>query len=878
MKKINKKNQELLLKKQRKLEKNLIKDSYLSVEQLFGKYDTSYGGLDKEEVEERLDEYGRNTIEVKDNNPILNRLKEAVINPFNVVLIIVAIITLLTDVVVVSSKDYSTFILIMSTILVSAVISFSQATKSDNAARELKNMISNKMDIIRDNQLESVIVEEVVPGDIVKLSSGDMIPADVRFIEAKDLFIDQAALTGESAAVEKYSSWKKEPEITSLSNIGFMGTDVVSGTATAIVLATGENTYFGHMAKSLESVYQQNSFEKGVNSISRLLIRMMAIMLPVILVINLLTKSDVWDSIIFAMTIAVGLTPEMLPVIMTSTLAKGAVSMSKEKTIVKKLSAIQTFGQMDILCTDKTGTLTEDRVILERYMDCFGNENMEILKQSFLNSHFQTGLKNLIDLAVINRAEREGLGSLKQEYVSVDEIPFDFVRRRMSVLLRDGDGNETLITKGAVDEVISVCSMIEVDDKPVKLNEKLRKRAYETYEKYNIDGLRIIAVARKNEKRGVKMLSAIDESEMILIGFIGFLDPPKVSAKAALNALRNHGISTVVLTGDSEGVAINVCRQVGIDVANSLTGKDVDSLSDEELMEKLPGCHLLSKLSPIQKQRVVRLFQQMGHTVGYMGDGINDSPALKQSDVGISVDTAVDIAKETADIILLEKDLNVLEKGVINGRRTFTNVLKYIKFATSGNLGNTISVILASLFLPFLPLLPIHILIQNLLNDLAQIGMPFDNVDDNYIQKPKKWNSDDIQEYMIAFGLISTVLDIMCFLVLWFIMKYDSPEKALLFQTGWFTFGIISQTVIIHMIRTDKFPFFRSRSSVQLIVSTLSVVIFTLIISFTDLSHYLNLARLSSDYLKWIALLIVIYVVVIELFKRVYIMFKREWL
>ncbi len=878
MKKKNKKNQELLLKKQRKLEKNLIKDSFLSVEQLFGKYDTSYAGLDNDEVEERLDDYGRNTIELSENNPILNRLKDAIINPFNVVLIVVAAITLLTDVIIVSNKDYSTFILIMSTIFISSAISFSQSTKSDNAARELKNMITNRMDIIRNNQLESIAIEEVVPGDIVKLSSGDMIPADVRFIEAKDLFIDQAALTGESAAVEKYATWTKHDEITDLSNIGFMGTDVVSGTATAIVLTTGENTYFGHMAKSLESVYEQNSFEKGVNSISKLLIRMMCIMLPVILIINLVTKNNIWDSIIFAITIAVGLTPEMLPVIMTSTLAKGAVMMSKEKTIVKRLSAIQTFGQMDILCTDKTGTLTEDKVILERYMDCFGNENRDILKLSFLNSYFQTGLKNLIDLAVINRAEIEGLSPLKQEYVSIDEIPFDFVRRRMSVLLKDEKGNETLITKGAVDEVISVCTYVEVDEKPVKLTEKLRKEAYETYEEYNSDGLRIIAVARKNATRGDKALSVIDESDMILVGFIGFLDPPKASAKGAINALKNHGIKTVVLTGDSEGVAINVCRQVGIDVTNHMSGREIDNYTDEELMEKIQNIQLFSKLSPIQKQRVVQLFQQTGHTVGYMGDGINDSPALKQSDVGISVDTAVDIAKETADIILLEKDLNVLEKGVVNGRKTFTNVLKYIKMATSGNFGNTISVVIASLFLPFLPLLPIHILIQNLLNDLAQIGMPFDNVDEEYILKPKAWDSDDIQKFMFFFGAISTVLDILCFLVLWFIMKYDSVEKALLFQTGWFTFGIISQTVIIHMIRTDKFPFFRSRSSVQLIISTLAVVVATMIISFTDISHYLNLAKLPLNYIQWLLILIFIYIIVIEIFKRIYVRIKKEWL
>lgn len=865
-------------KKQRKIEKGLIKDSYLSVDQLFGKYDTSYAGLDDEEVEERLDDYGRNTIEIKENHPILNRIKDAVINPFNIVLIIVAIITLCTDVIFVSKKDYSTFILITSTIIISAAISFGQSTKSDNAAKQLKNMISNKMDIIRNNTLTIVPIDEVVPGDIVKLSSGDMIPADVRFIETKDLFIDQAALTGESAAVEKFSTWKKQQQITDLANVGFMGTDIVSGTALAIVLATGENTYFGNMARSLESVYQQNSFEKGVNSISKVLIKMMCIMLPVILLINITTKGDIWDSIIFALTIAVGLTPEMLPVIMTSTLAKGAVVMSKKKTIVKKLNSIQTFGQMDVLCTDKTGTLTQDRVVLEKYMDCFGNESKRILKHSFLNSYFQTGLKNLIDLAVIARAEKEGLGNLKGEYERIDEIPFDFVRRRMSVVLRDSKGKEQLITKGAVDEVISICKYAEKEDEILELNDELKKEIYQVYEKYNFEGLRIIAVAQKNSLRANSSLSVDDESEMVLLGFIGFLDPPKESAKQAITTLQQHGIQTVVLTGDSEGVAVNVCKQVGVDTTNCLQGKDIDGMSDEELMERIQDCHLMSKLSPIQKQRVVKLFQESGHTVGYMGDGINDSPALKQSDVGISVDTAVDIAKETANIILLEKDLNVLEEGVVNGRKTFTNVLKYIKMATSGNFGNTLSVVVASMFLPFLPLQPIHILIQNLLNDLAQIGMPFDNVDEDYILHPKKWDEKDIQRFMYVFGPISTIFDICCFAVLWFVMKYNTAEQAMLFQTGWFVFGILSQTLIIHTIRTDKLPFVTSKSSRQLLISTFLVVVATLVIAFTDIANILNLAKLPLTYLKWIALLLAAYVLVIEVFKKIYVRIKGSWL
>ncbi len=862
------------MKKNKKLEnQNLISDSLknyskMPVDKLFKKFETSDEGLSIVNIEDRLDEYGKNSIEIKNENTILNRLKNAFINPFNIVLIFVAIITFITDVVISTKKDYATFTLIVGTIIISSIISLVQETKSNNAAKKLKKMISNKIDVIRDGVPSIVDVENVVPGDIVKLSSGDMIPGDVRFIEVKDLFIDQASLTGESNPVEKFSILKEYDSITDISNIGFMGTNVVSGSSTAIVLTTGNNTYFGSMAKSLYSVNEKNSFEKGVDDISKLLIKFMIVMLPIILLINLFTKDSIWDSIIFAITIAVGLTPEMLPVIMTSTMAKGAIQMSKKKTIVKRLSAIQTFGEMNILCTDKTGTLTEDEIVLEKYMDVFGNENIRILKHAFLNSYFQTGLKNLIDVAIISRGEKENLNILKEKYIREDEIPFDFSRRRMSVVLKDENGKRQLITKGAVDEVLSICSYIDMDGKAFEMTEEHRKKAYEVYEKNNKDGLRVLAVAQKNDIHGIETFGVDDESNMVLIGFVGFLDPPKESAKQAISALKRHGVDTVVLTGDSEGVALNVCKKVGIKIKNSLTNKDIENLNDEELKEKMKDCHLYSKLSPFQKQRIVRLYQEMGNTVGYMGDGINDSPPLKQADVGISVDTAVDIAKETADIILLEKDLNVLEEGVINGRKTFTNVLKYIKMATSGNFGNILSVIIASVFLPFLPLLPIHILIQNLLCDFAQMGMPFDNVDKEYLEKPKKWDTAGIKSFMFQFGLISTFLDVICFLVLWNVFKFNSVEKATLFQTGWFAFGIISQTLIIHMIRTDKIPFIESKSSKELIISTFTIVAVTLIICFTNISIVFDLCKLPIQYLVWIFLLLLLYIFAIQVYKK----------
>lgn len=869
---------ENLNEKQRRVEEMLRENSKIEVGKLFEKLGTSYAGISVVDVDDKLEEYGKNNIEIKNNNTLIHKLREAFINPFNVVLMIVAGITFVTDVIITTPKDYSTFILIVSIILISAIISLKEQTKSDNAAKKLKNMITNNMEVIRDEVQSTINVEDIVPGDIVKLSSGDMIPGDIRFLETKDLFIDQASLTGESNPVEKFNTCKEDEDITDISNIGFMGTNVVSGSAIAVVLATGNNTYFGSMAKSMYSVNEKNSFEKGIDSISKLLIKFIVIMIPIIILINFLTKNDIWSSIIFAITIAVGLTPEMLPVIMTSTLAKGAVEMSKKKTIVKRLSAIQTFGQMDILCTDKTGTLTEDEVVLEKYMDVSGKESIRILRHAFLNSYFQTGLKNLIDVAIISRAEKENLNLLKEKYKREDEIPFDFTRKRMSVVLKDDNEKRQLITKGAVDEVLSICSFIDIDGKAVELTEDLREQAYKVYEENNKDGLRVLAIAQKNDIHGVETFGIADESNMVLIGFVGFLDPPKESAKGAIAALKEHGVDTVVLTGDSEGVALNVCKKLGIKVTNRLTGKQIETMSDEELKERIKDCYLYSKLSPLQKQRIVRLYQEIGKTVGYMGDGINDSPPLKQADVGISVDTAVDIAKETADIILLEKDLNVLEEGVVNGRKTFTNLLKYVKMATSGNFGNMISIIIASIFLPFLPLLPIHILIQNLLNDFAQIGMPFDNVDKEYLKRPKTWDTEGIKKFMFAFGVISTLLDLLCFAVLWFVLRFNTIEKAVLFQSGWFAFGILSQTMIIHMIRTSKIPFIESKSSKQLIISTGMIFIITLFITFTNIATIFDLSKLPYIYLIWVFVLLCTYILFIQIYKKIYIKKNKEWL
>lgn len=851
-----------------------------SQEALFSLTASGRQGISVAEAAERLEKYGRNVITSDAERGVLGRLVQSVVNPFNVILFLVAAITFITDVVLAETPDYTTAAILLALILVSGAIAFFQKEQSGAAAAKLSKMISNRCHVWRGGTLLELNIDEVVPGDVIRLSAGDMLPGDVRFLEAKDAFIAQAALTGESQPVEKFISLRNQEfdALTDLSNIGFMGSNMVSGSAAALILTTGNDTYFGSMAKSLSGDRAKNSFERGVDSVSRLLLRFMLVMVPVIFFVNGLTKGDWVQSLLFAVTIAVGLTPEMLPVIMTSALARGAVRMARQKTIVKTLGAIQTFGEMDILCTDKTGTLTEDKIVLERYMDVHGEDDARILRHAYLNSYFQTGLKNLIDLAIINRAAAYHMEPILRNYERVDEIPFDFSRRRMSVVLVDRTGKRQLITKGAVEEMLSVCKYVEYHGAILPLEGEILADAWRVYEEHNRSGLRIIALAQKNHVAGIEVFGAGDERDMVLLGFVGFLDPPKESAKVALDALKAHGVRTVVLTGDSEGVALKVCEKLGVPIHRSLTGADVEGMDDGALRDAIETCDVFSKLSPVQKQRVVAAFQAEGHTVGYMGDGINDAPALRQADVGISVDSGVDIAKETADIVLLEKDLMVLEEGVLEGRRTFGNIQKYIKMAASGNFGNMISVMAASLFLPFLPLLPVHILVQNLLCDFAQLGIPFDKVDEEYLMSPRRWETKSIRRFMFTLGPLSSLFDIACFAVLWWVLGMNTAELAPLFQAGWFIFGTLSQILIVHMIRTQKVPFLQSRASLPLAVSTLIVGVISVVIVFTGITVGLDFAVLPLSYAPWLALLLVGYCVATQLFKAVYIRLFHEWL
>ena len=864
-------------------EKILRKYSYMSEDDLFREFSSDKSGLTDEKAEEKYEKYGKNLITMKKHKGILSMIKEAFVNPFNIVLTVIAIVTFFTDVILSTKPNYLTTSIIIILIFVSGIIALVQNIRSKNASDKLLSLITNTASVMRDGKVVEIPIADIYPGDIIKLSSGDMISADIRFLSTKDTFVAQGVLTGESNPVEKSAvlGENKDISLTDIGNLGFMGSNIISGAATGIVLYTGNNTYFGSMAKTLNENRAKTSFERGVDSISNLLLHMMFAMVPIVLIINGVTKKDWLEALLFAITISVGLTPEMLPVIMMSTLAKGAVAMSKRDVIVKNLGSIQAFGEMDILCTDKTGTLTEDKVVLEKYLNLDGNDDSKVLEYAYLNSYFQTGLKNLIDIAIINRGKENRLDSILPCYNRVDEIPFDFSRRRMSVVLeniKDNEDKRMLITKGAVEEILSVCTYVEINGNIVKIDKEISNNVSEIYRKYSIDGLRMIGIARKNEVPDETEFSIDDEMDMILVGFVGFLDPPKESAGIAIDSLKNHGVRTIVLTGDSQGVAIKVCAKVGINTDKNLTGLEVEKLTDEQLKESLIRCNLFSKLSPNQKKRVVSLLQEIGHTVGYMGDGINDAPSLHQADIGISVDTAVDIAKETADIILLKKDLLVLKEGVIEGRKTFINILKYIKMAASSNFGNMISVIIASIFLPFLPMLPVQILTQNLLCDFSQMGIPFDRVDEDALLTPRKWDTKSIKRFIIFLGPLSSVFDILTFGVLFWIMGYNTIDKAPLFQCGWFIFGSLSQVIIIHIIRTSKIPFIESLPSRLLILSTSIVGALVIFIGFTKISYGFEMQPMEWSYGPWLGLLLIGYCTISQIMKMIYIKRFGDWI
>ena len=844
-------------------------------------------GLTRAEVEDRQLTYGKNeVVHEQKKNPFIVFIK-TFINPFIGVLTGLAVISLVIDVLMAEpgEQEWTGVVIIAVMVVCSAILRFWQEWKANEATDSLMKMVKNTCLVKRAGSGEEELdITELVPGDIVFLAAGDMIPADLRIIESKDLFISQASLTGESEPIEKFPEVKEKQyrkgSIVELDNICYMGSTVISGAAQGIVFETGNRTFLGTIARNLTGHRATTAFDKGISKVSLLLIRFMLVMVPFVFFINGFTKGDWFEAFIFAISVAVGLTPEMLPMIVTANLSKGALSMSKKKTIVKNLNAIQNFGAMNILCTDKTGTLTCDKIVLEKYINADGSndESKRILRHAYFNSYFQTGLKNLMDKAILSHVKELKLEHLKDAYTKVDEIPFDFIRRRMSVVIEDKQGKRQIITKGAVEEMLSICSHTEFNGEVQSLTDKLKVKAQKISEEMNRKGMRVLAVAQKSYIEKVGNFSVSDEKEMVLIGFLAFLDPPKPSAAEAIKQLHEYGVEVKILSGDNDIVVKAIGRQVGIDTSYSLTGPDIENMDEATLKERVKTTTCFSKLTPLQKTQIISILQEQENTVGFLGDGINDAAALRQSDIGISVDSAVDIAKESADIILLEKDLMVLEDGVLEGRKTFGNINKYIKMTASSNFGNMFSVMFASAFLPFLPMMPIHLLIQNLLYDISQTTIPFDRMDPEFLRKPRRWDASDLKRFMIYIGPISSIFDIVTYLVMWHVFGCNSPEHQSLFQSGWFIEGLLSQTLIVHMIRTRKIPFIQSRATWPVIGMTTLVMVIGIVIPFTSFGASIGLQALPLSYFPWLVGILLSYCVLTQLVKNWYIRKFSGWL
>jgi Mg2+-importing ATPase len=871
------------------LTKTLVAAATADVDALLKQLDSHADGLSTAQAEAIRERVGLNEVEHEKPLPWWWHLWQCYKNPFNLLLTLLAVISYLTD-------DFKGATVIGTMVVLSTCLRFWQESKSNKAADELKAMVSNTATVIRRDvpgdaapvfepyavahlhikpaQRVELPIKFLVPGDVVVLSAGDMIPADCRLLTAKDLFVAQAAMTGESMPVEKFAQQHDSLAINplELDNILFMGTNVVSGAAMAVVLGTGNGTYFGALASRVTAIDRApTSFQSGVNKVSWLLIRFMFVMSPLVLFINGFTKGDWTQALLFALSIAVGMTPEMLPMIVTSTLAKGAVFLSRKKVIVKRLDAIQNFGAMDVLCTDKTGTLTQDKIFLSRHVDVWGEDSDEVLELAYLNSYYQTGLKNLLDVAVLEHVEVHRELEVATAFRKVDEIPFDFTRRRMSVVVAEHDQHHVLITKGAVEEILSVCSQVRHGEALEPFTTELLARIRAVTEDLNEEGLRVVAVASREMPPTQDVYGVADERELVLVGYVAFLDPPKESTAPALKALAEHGVAVKVLTGDNERVTAKICREVGLAQQGVLLGSDIERMSDKLLAEAVESHNVFAKLTPSHKERIVRLLKGNGHVVGFMGDGINDAPALRTADIGISVDTAVDIAKEAADIILLEKSLMVLEEGVLEGRRTFANMLKYIKMTASSNFGNVFSVLVASAFIPFLPMLPIHLLVQNLLYDISQIAIPFDNVDEELLKQPQRWQPADIGRFMVFFGPISSVFDITTFALMWFVFGAQSPAQQTLFQSGWFIVGLLTQTLIVHMIRTAKVPFIQSRAATPLIVMTGIIMAIGIFLPMGPLAHYFKLQALPPLYFVFLPIILLAYMGLTQAMKGIYI-------
>lgn len=886
-------------------------------QETLGYLNTTLCGLEPGKVEENRSEYGSNKVTREKKKTLPQRLAGAFINPFTAILFCLALVSSFTDMIfphfslfgcVPKDFDCLTVVIILTMVFLSGTLRFVQESRSGNAAEKLLAMITTTCTVTRKGQeMAEIPLDEVVVGDIVHLSAGDMLPADVRILDAKDLFVSQASLTGESEPIEKIPMVNETRDaITDYTNIAFMGSNVISGSASAVVVTVGDHTLFGSMASEVAHEAVETSFSKGVNAVSWVLIRFMLVMVPLVFVANGITKGDWLSAFLFGISIAVGLTPEMLPMIVTTCLAKGAVSMSKKQTIVKNLNSIQNFGAIDILCTDKTGTLTQDKVVLEYHLNVNGEDDLRVLRHAYLNSYFQTGYKNLMDVAIIQKTEEEEaddpqLVDLSEHYVKVDEIPFDFARRRLTTVVQNQDGKTQMVTKGAVEEMLSICSFAECDGKVRPMTKELKSRILATVDDLNEKGFRVLAIAQKSNPSPAGAFGVTDECDMVLMGYLAFLDPPKESTADAIKALKAHGVTTKILTGDNDKVTRTICKQVGLKVRNMLLGSDLENMSDQELAKAAETTDVFAKLTPDQKARVVSVFRENGHTVGFMGDGINDASAMKSADIGISVDTAVDVAKESADIVLLEKDLMVLEEGIIEGRKTYANMIKYIKMTASSNFGNMFSVLAASALLPFLPMESLQLIFLNLIYDLSCTAIPWDNVDEEFISVPRKWDASSVGSFMMWIGPTSSVFDWMTYIFMYFVFCPLFVSKGVLyndlashfagadlvrmqtayvamFQTGWFIESMWSQTLVIHMIRTPKLPFIQSHASAPLTLMTFTGIGVLTIIPFTTFGRMLGFVALPTAYFAYLIPCILLYMVLATSLKKAYVRHYGELL
>lgn len=889
-----------------------------SVKDVLKYRNTALCGLSAESVSASRSRFGTNKITKQKQKSLLQRLMDAFINPFTAILLCLAAVSTVTDILFPlmelfgnTKEDFDclTVLIILTMVVISGTLRFVQESRSGNAAEKLLAMITTTCTVDRKGQeRQEIPLEDVVVGDIVHLSAGDMIPADLRILDAKDLFISQSSLTGESEPIEKTSAVCSEhaDSVTDYGNMAFMGSNVISGSAMGVVICVGDHTLFGSMASSMAQEAVETSFTKGVNAVSWVLIRFMMVMVPLVFLINGITKGNWLSAFLFAISIAVGLTPEMLPMIVTTCLAKGAVSMSKKKTIVKNLNSIQNFGAIDILCTDKTGTLTQDKVVLEYHMNVSGEEDLRVLRHAYLNSYFQTGYKNLMDLAIIQKTEEaeeidSRLVDLSEHYTKIDEIPFDFSRRRLTTVVRDRTGKTQMVTKGAVEEMLSICSFAEYEGTVQPLTDELKKTILETVDALNEKGFRVLAIAQKSNPSPAGAFGAKDECDMVLMGYLAFLDPPKETTADAISALRRYGVTTKILTGDNDKVTRTICAQVGLQVRNMLLGSDLETMDDAQLAKAAETTDVFAKLTPDQKARVISVLRDSGHIVGYMGDGINDASAMKSADIGISVDTAVDVAKESADIILLEKDLMVLEQGIIEGRKTYANMIKYIKMTASSNFGNMFSVLAASALLPFLPMMSIHLILLNLIYDLSCTAIPWDNVDEEYLRLPRKWDASSVGSFMIWLGPTSSIFDFTTYIFMYFVFcplfvsngvlyndlaNHFSGNELIqmqtaymaMFQAGWFVESMWSQTLVIHMIRTPKIPFIQSRASAPLTLMTCAGIALLTVIPFTPLGTMLGFSALPLHYFAYLIPCILLYMVLATSLKKAYVRHYGELL